>query len=101
MFYVLVGQRLAWRNATLCDSRRAVVPVCPILKLKLSFRVGSTLNDSRFSHEPVPMYTCSVWEVILDVDDETVPLIDLYRWTRVLAWSSSSALKDSRNDDRM
>ena len=33
------------------------------------------------------MYTCGVWEVILDLDDEAVPLIDLYSWTRVHAYS--------------
>jgi hypothetical protein len=38
-----------------------------------------------FSHEPMPMYTCGVRKVILDLDDKAVPLINLYSWTRVHA----------------
>jgi len=40
---------------------------------------------NRFSHKPMPMYTRRVWEVIVDVDDQAVPLIYFYSWTRVQA----------------
>jgi hypothetical protein len=33
----------------------------------------------------MPMDTRSIWEIIVDVDDQAVSLIDLYSWTRVHA----------------
>jgi hypothetical protein len=44
-----------------------------------------TLEWHQFSHKPVPVNTCSIWEFILDIDDQAVPLINFYGWTGVHA----------------
>ena len=70
IFHLLVCQRLARRNAALRDPRRAVIPVRPILKLQRKHAlVKESLEWHQFSHKPVPMYTRSIWEVILYLDD--------------------------------
>jgi len=86
LFCLLVCQSLARRNAALRNPGRAVIPVCPVLKLQQKHPlVRGDIRWHRCSHKPVPMYTRSIWEVILDVDDQAVPLINLYSWTRVHA----------------
>jgi hypothetical protein len=91
-FYLLVCQSLARRNAALRNPGSAVIPVCPVLKLQQRHAlVRGDIQWHECFHKPVPMYTRSIWEVILDVDDQAVPLIDLYSWTRVHIYRLCSA----------
>lgn len=83
---VLVCQRLARGYATLCDSRRSVVPVRPVLKLECTCQcTGATTSWSDDSHKTMPMNARSIGEIILDVDNKTVTLIGFYGRSGVFA----------------
>lgn len=83
---VLVCQRLARGYATLCDSRRSVVPVRPVLKLEGTCQcTGATRSWRNDSHKTMPMNARSIGEIILYVDNKTVTLIGFYGGSGVCA----------------
>jgi hypothetical protein len=91
----LLGRKQIWiRHSDLLP------PVCTVLSVdsKLvrearSSRDGTLRNTSRSVHprsavlvEAVPVDGCTETHVVLNVDDDSVAVVGLNRWSRVLSW---------------